>query len=94
MKNSQFANLLKKYVGAKKLNSTAATKSFIDAYADDSSEAIIPKATPEIREYATTFVKKGYKCSDPEFTAQMLKYATAVEEPKVPKATQHYSGEY
>ncbi len=94
MKNSQFANLLKKYVSAKKINSTAATKSFIDAYADDASEAIIPEATPAIRDYATTFIKKGYKCSDSEFTAQMLKYAIAVEEPKVPEATQHYSGEY
>lgn len=94
MKNSQFANLLKKYVSAKKINSTAATKSFIDAYADDASEAIIPEATPEIKEYAITFVKKGYKCSDSEFTAQMLKYATAVEKPKAITKRQSYSGEY
>ena len=94
MKNAQFANLLKKYVDGHKINNTNATKKFIAEHAVKDVKATIPEPTDEIREYAKTFIKKGYKCSDVEFTNQMVKFADAVEAPVEVKSTQRYTGEY
>lgn len=94
--NAAFANLLAKYVTAKKLNNAAFTKQFIEAHSNERHSAKMPsEATDEVVAYATTFVAKKAKCTDSEFSAKMAEFATkTITEKFVPKKTISVNGEY
>jgi hypothetical protein len=96
MKNEQFSALLVKYQQANKLNNTKFVKSFIDTHKPTEPAKIADVPTEEMVEFATTFIGKKAKCTDPEFTSLMAKWAASNpdREDYVPKNTVSYSGEY
>lgn len=96
LSNSHFANLLNKYMIAKKLNNTSFTKKFIEEHANEKHSAKMPETTTEeIAAYAATFVAKKAKCTDSEFSAKMAEFAKVENAEKfTPKKTVSVAGEY
>ena len=98
--NAQFASVLVKYVEAKKLTKSAFTQRFIMEFDMNAEYVGIPtEPTEEMREYAKTFVTKKAKCTDTQFSALMVDWASAKAKEEAPEivadeTVREYQGEY